>query len=171
MNFETKTESDELAACFDQYFVRVYNYIRLRVGDATLADDLTATVFEKALSARVRFDPQRGSFQAWIFKIAHNTLNNHYRSIRPNLPLENQPLRDQLPLPEETVMQRQRDLTLLLAVQQLDERERTLIALKYGAQLSNRQIAKMLHLRADHVGTLLYRALKHLRSVLMEMDV
>ena len=65
---------------YDEYFPRVYNYVRYRCGDAEAADDLAAQTFERALSHLMHFDPQRAPFGAWLFAIARNLVSNHLRA-------------------------------------------------------------------------------------------
>ncbi|NLG33639.1 MAG: sigma-70 family RNA polymerase sigma factor, partial [Syntrophomonadaceae bacterium] len=60
---------------------------------------------------------------------------------------------------------------LLKAILRLDERQRSIIALKFGANMKNREIAQMLNLTESNVGTILYRSLKHLRDNLKKQGV
>ncbi len=57
---------------------------------------------------------------------------------------------------------------LIQAVMKLDERQKNIIALKFGTCETNREIARMLNLTESNVGTILYRALKQLRDILKE---
>ena len=66
---------------------RVYNYFRYRVGDDALAEDLTATTFEKAWRARKRYRRDRAAFSTWLFTIARNVATDYYRRRHPTVPL------------------------------------------------------------------------------------
>jgi RNA polymerase sigma factor (sigma-70 family) len=153
---------------YEQYFKRVYNYVRFRCCDSVTADDLTSQTFERLLEYINRFRPQRGPFEPWLFAIARNVVNGHYRRQRsPWLPLEllrPQPAPD--PQPEEAVLQRETSDALLTALCGLDERSRDLLSLKFAAGLTNRQIAQVAGLSESNVGVILFRALGQLRAAL-----
>lgn len=155
---------------YDSYFARVYNYIRYRSGDADTADDLTAIVFEKALSNFHRYQPEQAPFSAWLFAIARNIVNSHFRQQRRHhaTPLESlpeQPAEDGLP--EASLISTETSAELLAALSTLDERERDLLSLRFGAHLTNRRIAEISKLSEANVAVIIYRALKKLRKILL----
>jgi RNA polymerase sigma-70 factor (ECF subfamily) len=156
---------------YDEYFPRVYNYIRYRCGDAATADDLTAQTFERALQHIEQYDPERAPFGAWLFAIARSVVSNHLRSeIRRGwLPLEACERRaDQETGPEDRVIQVETQAELLAAFSFLSERERDLLSLKFAAHLTNRRIAEITGLTEANVGVILYRALHRLRVIMGE---
>jgi RNA polymerase sigma-70 factor (ECF subfamily) len=65
-------------ALYDRYFPRVNGYVRLRVRDGVICEDVTSQVFTTALEKIDTFRG-RGSFSAWLFRIAHNAIYNIYR--------------------------------------------------------------------------------------------
>jgi RNA polymerase sigma-70 factor, ECF subfamily len=159
-----KAELDAFADIYDHYFPRVYNYVRYRVHDAQTADDLTALVFERAWSNLKRYQPKSASFGAWLFGIARNAISDHYRRGRETLPLDDmvdQPGDE--PMPEDEAARSESNSRLLAAVARLNERERELIALKFGAGLTNVEIAHMHGLRENNVAVILHRAMQHLK--------
>jgi RNA polymerase sigma-70 factor, ECF subfamily len=68
-----------LSALYDQYNVKIYNYIYHRVGQVEVAEDLTAMVFMKMLEAVRDGRAWRTSFSGWLYRIAHNLVIDHYR--------------------------------------------------------------------------------------------
>ena len=64
---------------YEEYFDRVYAYIRCRAGDGSMAEDIAARVFQKALSKAGQYDPARGNVSQWLFGIARNETNYHLR--------------------------------------------------------------------------------------------
>lgn len=162
-------EPAAFAAIYDHYFPRVYNYARYRVGDAQMADDLTAQIFEKVLVKIGEYRPERRPFAAWLFAIARNAVNDHLRAQRRHPWLSLDALRDRAsasPPPEEIVEHDESRNELLDAVARLSERERELLALKFAAGLTNRDIAALAGLHEGNVGVILYRAVRRLRAML-----
>ena len=79
-------DPDAFAALYEAHVERLHAHIRARVGDATLADDLTAQVFLRAWQAIERYRPVPGRpFIAWLFTIANNLVVDHYRRSRREL--------------------------------------------------------------------------------------
>ena len=65
---------------YDRYADRIYRYLAFRLRDDGAAEDLTAETFVKALQAIRRFRPGQAPFGAWLYRIAHNVLVDHWRS-------------------------------------------------------------------------------------------
>ena len=155
---------DETSDLYRQYLPRILNYIRLRVDGEDLAQDLTAAVFERAISRQHTLRKPE-AFGAWLFRIARTTVAGHYRQRRPTVSLdlaEGQQAPE--PSPPEVVMRRQEYARVRQALSALPEREQEIIRLKFGGGLGNQEIARVLHLRAGHVAVILYRALRKLRA-------
>jgi RNA polymerase sigma factor (sigma-70 family) len=153
----------DLGVCFDQEFPRIYNYVRYRCGDADLADDLTAQAFERALERLDRYSAERGSFHNWMMAIAHNLVCNHFRSerLRRFLPWEQAAEHADPGLPpEDQVIGNERRRQAERALHLLSEREREIVALKFGGGLTNAEISGLTGLNANHVGVILCRALQ-----------
>lgn len=168
---QAATDPQAFATLYDAFFERIYSYLRYRLGDANTADDLTAQTFERALARLSTFCPQRAPFDAWLFAIARNALTDHLRAQRrhPWFSFDkwrHRPASDLLPEDASIIADERR--RLLAAVARLDERQRDLIALKFGAMLGNQEIAVMLGLSNSNVGVILHRAVSRLRVLLAE---
>lgn len=149
-------------AVYAEMLPRIYNYFRYRLGDDPQAEDLTSVTFEKAWRMRRRYRHDLGAFSTWLFTIARNTAIDSFRSQRAALPLdEATPAAG--PALEEQVQINQDHTRLAALLAGLPERERELIALKYGADLTNREIARLTGISESNVGTLLYRMTGKLR--------
>jgi len=142
---------------------RVYNYFRYRFADNALAEDLAARTFEKAWVARSRYRRDLAGFATWLLSIARNVAVDHLRGIRSHLPLD---AAENVPAPStpHDESARDSDLRRLAALlEKLPAREQELVALKYGAEVTNRAIADLTGLSESNVGTLLHRAVQTLR--------
>jgi RNA polymerase sigma-70 factor (ECF subfamily) len=144
---------------------RVLNFFRYRLGPAADAEELTARTFEKAWRARHRYRRDLAGFSTWLLTIARHVAIDHLRARRRHEPLE---VAAAVPSPDHTPEQRAvlqseaERLAALLAT--LESRERELIAMKYGAGMTNRAIAHATGLSESNVGTILHRAVEALRG-------
>ena len=141
---------------------RVYAYVAYRMGDGPDAEDVTSDTFERALRYGKSYDPSRGAAITWLLGIARRCIDDYSsRSLE---------LVDEVPEPpppparlEEDVGRR---LQLAKAIQGLGQRERELIALRYGADLTAREIGELLGLQTNAVEVALHRALGRLQATL-----
>lgn len=162
-------ESAAFAAIYDHYFPRVYNYVRYRVRDLDMTDELTSLIFVRALTRVSTFQPEKAPFGAWLFAIARHAVQDHFRAEKRrrwfslDLFVEHP---SPVPLPEEAAAQADTIQHLLNAISRLNAREQDLIALKFTSGLENMQIARITGLSESNVGVILYRALRQLRSLL-----
>ena len=142
---------------------RVFNYFRYRGFDRETAEDLTSATFEKAWRARGRYRRDRAAVPTWLLAIARNTATDHLRRARVAVPLAESVLRDE-ETPETRAVREadSRRLRALLAT--IPERERELLALKFGAGATNRAIATVTGLGESNVGTILHRTIGALRD-------
>ncbi len=162
-------EAAAFAAIYDHYFPRVYNYVRYRVRDLDLTDELTSLIFERALTRISTFQPEKAPFGAWLFAIARHAIQDHFRAERRRRWLSLDFFVEHPSpgvLPEEAADQADTIQRMLNAVSQLDAREQDLIALKFTSRLDNVQIARITGLSESNVGVILYRALHRLRTLL-----
>ncbi len=157
------------AAVYDHYFPRVYTYVRYRVRDAAVAEDLTGTIFERVLAGIAGYRAEQAPFAVWLLAIARHAVSDHLRAERRHRWLSLDVLHDRAaggPAPEELVIAGETRAALLAAVARLADRERDLLALKFGARLTNRRIAELTGLSESNVGVILYRAVGRLRAEL-----
>jgi len=143
---------------------KIFHFFCYRVGDKFVAEDLTSLTFEKAWAGRERFRNDTGSFIQWLFGIARNVVVDHFRNANNEIPITRDILETDQHSPEIS-LQRNSDysrLTILLA--QLSERDRELVSFKYGAELTNRTIARLTGLSETNVGTILFRVVRKLRA-------
>ena len=157
------TEADWDGLCREQ-LPRVYNFFRYRLGEGPEAEDLTSITFEKAWRSRHRFRRDLGAFSTWLFAIARNVAVDHYRQVRDHAPLEEAAEIAGGKTPEEVAVERSEAERLFELLERLPARERELIALKYGAGLTNRAIARLVGLGESNVGTILHRTVQALRA-------
>ena len=161
-----RSRDEELRRVYQRHVGAVYAFLAYSV-DAATAEDLTAGTFERVIRAWDRFDPALASERTWILTIARNLLTDHFRSPKNQRTISV----DEYPsvldhLEDDAGWDRsildQAELQQLLRV--LQPRERELLALRYGADLSAEQTADLMNLTADNVHQITSRALKKLRG-------
>jgi RNA polymerase sigma-70 factor (ECF subfamily) len=143
---------------------RVLNFFRYRFGAAADIEDLTGRTFEKAWQARHRYRRDVAAFSTWLMAIARNVAIDHSRARRLHAPLDEASHVATGATPEEHAAQRSDAARLAMLLKALPDRDRELLAMKYGAGLTNRAIARATGLSESNVGTLLHRATQTLRD-------
>jgi RNA polymerase sigma-70 factor (ECF subfamily) len=146
----------------------VYGFFAYRVGSRDDAEDLTQQTFERALRAWDRFDPRRAAASTWLIAIARNLLIDHYRALRPqaaNLAIEDVPL-SELPTANGAGPQVGLEPELADALDGLGQRDREILALRYGADLTGPEIVELTGLTLGNVQQILSRSLRKLREAL-----
>ncbi len=153
---------------YRRYFRDIYAYVAYRVSGRAAAEDVTSQVFEKALDAWDGYDPERAAVSTWLFTIARNAVSDHFRRLARHGDAElNESAADpQSTDPEAELVNGERRRELSLAMAGLDAREQELLALKFGAALTNRHIAELMEISESNAGTILYRSLRKLKSKL-----
>jgi RNA polymerase sigma-70 factor (ECF subfamily) len=159
---------------YEEFLPKVFRYIRYRVNSEQETEDLTSVVFEKALVNFEKYSRDKASFSTWIFSIARNTVIDHYRTQarRPSISLEKAEIEtssNEL-LPDDVLVKMEEREKLQSCLSRLSREEQEIIALKFGAEMNNRQIARATGLSESNVGTKLYRAVRKLRDSFQETE-
>jgi RNA polymerase sigma-70 factor (ECF subfamily) len=145
---------------------RLFGFLVYRTGDRALAEDLVADVFERAFRARGRFDPRRGSETTWLYTIALNRLRDHHRRAQvERVALERVTAAERIAVepPDGLIADRDR---VMQALEALNQRDREIVALRFGADLTVPQIARVTEQPLTTVEGRLFRALRRLGNVL-----
>lgn len=158
-------------AVFWEQTPRLYNFFRYRTGNSEAAKDLTSRTMERAWRYRDRYRRDLGAFEAWLFQIARNLAADDLAENQTvEVPFDAlHELAAEYSL-EQEVHQRQMEARLYTLLQTLSRREQEIIALKYGAGMNNRAIARVLDLSESNVGTILHRIIHKLRVEWDEYD-
>ena len=149
---------------YDAFIPRIFHFFCYKVGDPLTAEELTSATFEKAWASRRNFRKDRGQIQGWLLGIARHVAGDHFRK-----PSREVALGEGFDIPADYSvdedLQRRLDyqkVTKILST--FPERQRELVALKYGAELTNREIASITRLSESNVGTILHRVLGRIRN-------
>ena len=155
---------------FDKYFDRVYKFINIKTLNHMDAEDIALLVFEKVNNKLDTYSPDKSSFDTWLFSIVRNEIASFYRKKQvTTVSIDTASLLvDTGQSPEEIVQMSDERSDLRLALASLNDRERTIIAYRYGADMKNTDIGDLLGISSENVGVVLFRALKKLKKELQK---
>ena len=145
----------------EQLIKRLYAYVAYAIGDGPDAEDVTSEAFERALRYRKTYDPSKGSPATWLVGIARRCIADRPRPAGYGDADEHDPGHDHLAGRADV-------LAVRAAVAKLPERDRELVALRYGADLTSRQIGELLDMQTNAVEVALHRLHGKLRADLAE---
>jgi len=154
---------------------RVYSFVRCQVAGRETAQELASHAFFKAYRQRDH-QPAGPDALLWMLRIAHNVLIDHWRveGRRAAVTISLDELGEMVGSaanPETMVVTRERLAMLVRLIGELDERDRSLLALRFAAQRTNREIASVLAISEAAVSMRLLRALRRLRERMREAGV
>ncbi len=157
-------DREAFASLFEQYKNLVYKTAYLMLGDAAEAEDALQEVFVLLHKSLPAFDPRKGAFTTWLYRVTLNHCFNHRRKRRPScLPLENasrtlasESLGSQI-IEEDSIRQ---------AIRDLSEKQRAVVILRYYWELPYAEISRILDIPLGTVKSRLDLALRTLRRTL-----
>lgn len=167
-------DTEAIGELYEHFRLAIYRYMYYRTGDSQTADDLTSEVFLRMINALANYRLQDVSFQAWLFQIAHNLLNDHYRkmSVRNNVQLEeNVIMEDSQATRTRPVEHSLNSVTLHNALDLLSGEQRDVIVMRFITGLPISEVAQSLNKSEDSVKGLQRRALANLRDVLSDWEI
>jgi RNA polymerase sigma-70 factor (ECF subfamily) len=143
---------------------RVYAYVAYRIGDGPDAEDVTSETFERALRYKASYDRHKGEPVAWLIGIARRCLAG--RPVQDTLVSDVEETAAPTDVEEESV----RRIDLEAALAKVSARDRELLALRYGADLTAAQIGELTGLAPNAVDVALHRARERLAAQLTPDD-
>jgi RNA polymerase sigma-70 factor (ECF subfamily) len=152
---------------YDDEMPRVYRYFRYHVRTVEEAEDLTSDVFHRALRHWNRMRKKLRSPRAWLFSIATNRLTDHFRRKHNTPAFDVETAADVVSNhsgPEETTLEKERIGDLLNHLSKLTKRDRQVVTLRFAAELSHREIGRVLGISEGASAVALLRVLRRLRD-------
>ncbi len=136
-------ESEALAEIHDTYYVPIFRYIAMRVGDHATAEDLASDVFIRLLDAlRDKTAPQK-TLRGWLFAVASRVVKDHFRQrYRRQLTHLDESLASEAIGPDRVVEMKLTHEVLHAALGELTEEQQNVLALRFGYEMSIREVAE-----------------------------
>lgn len=159
---------DAIMQIYESYFPPIFQFIRLRVGDRALAENLGSEVFVKLVDALPGRNAPRHSLRGWLFRVARNAIHDHYGKSRQ---LPTTTLDEWLPAspdndPEVQFMRSVSVERARRAIRMLSAEQQEVLILRFGQMLTLQETADILGKSANAVKSLQYRAINTLRGIL-----
>lgn len=162
---EMLDSTDSFEVAYETHARSIFNFLFWRTKDVHLSEDLTSSTFEKAWAHRKSF--HGGSERAWLYKIAHNALIDHWRKSKELVMGDVESLQEDAALSAAEILDKNLELEKLQrAVDMLPSEMKAVIRLRFIEDLSCRQVADKLGLTESNVRVIQYRALKKLKGYL-----
>ena len=162
-----KVNAESFGEIYGRYVGRVYRYMRTRADTEEDAADLTHQVFLQALGALPNYQDRGLPFGAWLFRISHNVANERHRRRRATVPWETLPARLHPVDPqdcEREVLRRQELDRVRVLLRRLEPEEREVIALRFFAELTLAEIARVVNRSQASVQRQIVRVLATLKE-------
>jgi len=155
-------DDEAFSQLYDRYFSKIYAFTIRRVGNQHIAEDLVADIFLKAFAKRNTF-VLRPSFSAWLYRIATNTITDHYRTSHSHTSLDDEEKPFDPADHRENVVEGTDRIMLgeeiEKVLEKLPERERIAVTMKFYVEASYEEIAETLKCTPNNAGVILHRAL------------
>jgi RNA polymerase sigma-70 factor (ECF subfamily) len=161
-------EKDAFTLLYQEYVTPIYRYIYFRVGQADQTEDLTQEVFLRVLKKIGSYRYKGKSFKGWLFRIAHNVVIDHYRQTKKNRII---PLTESITVltnedPAAMTEQRMEMLDVKQAIEKLPPRQKEVISLRFGSDLSIAETARAIGKTEGNVKKLQFEAIIKLRTLM-----
>ena len=156
---------DDFERLYEEHAQPLFGFLAYRTGDPALAEDLLADTFERALRARNRFDPRKASEKTWLYAIALNLVRDSVRRRGTEArALERMPSEPATGSDALAAVENRDEIQRAMAI--LSDEEREAVALRFGADLTVPEIAKLLKQPLPRIEGRVYRSLRKLREEL-----
>ena len=166
-------EVEAIGQLYDQHRESIFRYLWLRLGDQPLAEDLTADVFMRMLDALPHYQSLGIPFRAWLYRIAHNVLIDHFRKNHNRAPVPLEVLEDHDAGDDPSAAVEHKLLTERLneALSQLDQNQREVVVLRFLMGLSLQETALAMGKSEAAIKSLQHRGLSALRRTFHSVEV
>jgi RNA polymerase sigma-70 factor (ECF subfamily) len=166
-----KLDSQSIGAIYDQYLLEVHRYVRYRINDETVAEDIASDVFVRLLEASQKRQGPQTNLKGWLIGTASNAVNDHLRR-RYRRPTEI--LSDTMPDHASNVHfevdLREQNRAVQSAYAQLTDEQQHVLALRFGQGYSLEETAQQMKKKVNAVKALQFRALASLQRMIGEVN-
>lgn len=155
-------------AIYDEYASKVYKYCYFRVSSKEDAEDLSSQVFTRAWDY-IKAGKEVDNIRAFIFRIAHNLVIDHYRKGKKTISLED--LKQDIPSEDGEKFVGDLDLKLVInqvkeKLDKLPENYQSAVVLRFINDLSVKEVAQIMETSENNVSVIIHRAIIRLKKLI-----
>lgn len=157
----------EFENIYEACFKKVYNFVAYRINNHHDTDELVSQIFEKVITKYDAYDDSRSPVEAWVIGIAKNVVNDYFRKRKRRVFESLDTVREFVTgygRPDDIAVKNEENEALIRALCKLSDKERTIVSMKYAAELKNKDIAKIMNLSESNIGVILYRSIAKIRK-------
>ena len=164
-------DAQSIGAVYDQYFTEVYRYVRYRLNNDAVAEDIASDVFVRLLEASEKKQGPRSNIKGWLIATASNAVNDHLRRMyrRPTESLS-ESMEDKTTNIRAEVDLREQNRAVKAAYTQLTLDQQHVLALRFGQGYSLEETAAFMNKKVNAVKALQFRALQALQRLIGESN-
>lgn len=156
------------APLYELHFEKIFRFVHRKVGSSSIAGDLCSQTFEKAMLALPKYKDQGHPFSSWLYRIAANEVNMHYRKKGKVSTQElNEVHLTKLVEEFDFNIEREEQIEhLLVTLSELSESDQKLVEARFFDTLSFKEMGGLFGMKEDAVKMRTYRVLKTLRKMM-----
>lgn len=149
---------------YQRYAERIYRFVYFKTFHKETAEDITSDIFMKAMERINQFDKSKGTFSAWIYRVARNTIIDHYRTAHPTDDIE-----EGIPFMSSTNIEREVEADVALekvkeAIRTLKTDQQEIVIMRLWDGLSHEEISQILGMTESNVKQIFSRTIRKLRE-------
>lgn len=163
-------EEDAVMAVYEQYFSPLFHYVRLKTGDAAMAEDIVSEVFVKLIRSLGTKSAPHSHLRGWLFRVARNEIATHYQKADKMNVIN---LEEWMPAPSESnpetsigdLMEIHR---MRHALRMLNDEQQEVLILRFGQRLTLKETADIMDKSVSAIKSLQFRAVDTLRTIMLQ---
>jgi RNA polymerase sigma-70 factor (ECF subfamily) len=163
-------DSQAIGAIYDKYFPEVYRYVRYRISDDVIAEDIASDIFVRLLEASQKKQGPQTNLRGWLIATASNAVNDHHRRhYRRPIEALSESMPDRGASIHSEIDAREQNRLVQGALARLTDEQQHVLALRFGQGYSIEETASLLKKNINAIKALQFRALASLQRQIGEV--
>lgn len=155
---------ESFSGLYDRYAEKIYRFVYYRVSHRETAEDLTSRIFLDALKSVSGFDPEKGSFASWLYRIARNRIIDYHRTKKDEVELDQARRLDDKSDPAGDFDLRKMKEEVRIGLEKLNKNQREVVMMRVWDELSYREISEITGKSEGNCKMIFSRAVRALKE-------